>query len=576
MGDREQTLLAGVSGARLMEYTREIARRERLSGTEDERRAFAYVQEVLDGFGIPTRMYTHDAYISLPLDATLQVVGGQPIECYTTSFGTSTDGIEAEVVYCGHGTAADFAGKDVRGKIALMDGLPAAGKSIEADRAGVAGQIHTGDDHLHWMIISPVWGNPSPERVGLLPRSPAVCIRRSDGAALKEALAPGRPVRVRLRTRVDTGWRKTPLLVADIPGNSDDFVLFSGHLDSWAYGAMDNGTANATMIEVARLLWDARHLLRRGVRLAFWSGHSHGRYSGSAWYADNHWEELHRHCACHVNVDSVGARGANVLTESVVMAETRALARDVIGEQSGQEFHGKRIGRMGDQSFLGIGVPSMFMGMSEQPPADDETSRALTLRLGGRPTGGFGWWWHTKDDTMEHIDEANLVRDCRIYVAVIHRLATAAVLPFGARAMADEWVEQLSRLQDAAGDRFDLGRALERARALQGLGAELDRRAAAASEVAATEAALNRCLIALQRLLVPVNYTVAGGFDHDPALPTPPIPALDPVKELAALDPESDAARFLITKLVRARNRVEFALGEAVRVAQETLAEVRS
>ena len=36
---------------------------------------------------------------------------------------------------------------------------------------------------------------------------------------------------------------------------------------------------------------------RRGLRVVFWSGHSQGRYSGSTWYADTHWEELERRAA---------------------------------------------------------------------------------------------------------------------------------------------------------------------------------------------------------------------------------------------------------------------------------------
>ena len=82
--------------------------------------------------------------------------------------------------------------------------------------------------------------------------------------------------------------------------------MFSGHHDTWDYGVMDNGGANATMLEVARLFAPERADWRRGLRLCFWSGHSHGRYSGSAWYADTHWDELVRRCVAHVNVDSTG------------------------------------------------------------------------------------------------------------------------------------------------------------------------------------------------------------------------------------------------------------------------------
>ena len=87
-------------------------------------------------------------------------------------------------------------------------------------------------------------------------------------------------------------------------------MLFSGHIDSWHRGAMDNGSANALMLEVLRVLLPQREMLRRSIRLAFWSGHSHGRYAGSTWYADNFWEELHENCVLHLNADSTRwARG---------------------------------------------------------------------------------------------------------------------------------------------------------------------------------------------------------------------------------------------------------------------------
>ncbi|HME25023.1 MAG TPA: M28 family peptidase [Acetobacteraceae bacterium] len=80
----------------------------------------------------------------------------------------------------------------------------------------------------------------------------------------------------------------TPILVAELDGPDPDgpFVLYSGHNDTWYYGVMDNGAANATMLELARLLAPQREKWRRGLRLWFWSGHSHERYSGSTWYAE--------------------------------------------------------------------------------------------------------------------------------------------------------------------------------------------------------------------------------------------------------------------------------------------------
>ena len=57
---------------------------------------------------------------------------------------------------------------------------------------------------LHEMIISPVWGTPTPETAPYLPKVAAVSIRKAEGDALKAALERG-PVTVRMQTEVETG-----------------------------------------------------------------------------------------------------------------------------------------------------------------------------------------------------------------------------------------------------------------------------------------------------------------------------------------------------------------------------------
>jgi hypothetical protein len=83
-----------------------------------------------------------------------------------------------------------------------------------------------------------------------------------------------------------------------------------------------------------------------------------------------------------------------------------------------------------------------------------------------------------------------------------------------------------------------------------------------------TPAETNELRMRLCRLLIPVNYTRLGPFEHDLALSTKPVPGLSDAGRLAALDAGSDDHHFLRTKLVRERNRVEHALREAMRLAE--------
>jgi hypothetical protein len=506
---------------------------------------------------------SHEAYISLPGRARLEV-GGQTPDCITHSFSqpSGPEGLRGTLVYVGNGTPADFAKVDLRGRIALLENIANPAASLRASQAGAIGQIHISPhEHLHEMCISPVWGSPTPDTLNLLPKTVVLSVRKATGQDLKARLAGGETVEAVLHAEVDTGWRETPILQADLdagaPGAEDNFVMFSGHHDTWYYGVMDNGSANATMLEVARLFAPKRGALRRGLRLLFWSGHSHGRYSGSTWYADNHWEELARRCVAHVNIDSTGAKGNTILSDALSSAELTGLAAEAVREQGGQELAGHRMSRAGDQSFWGIGVPSLFMGMGEQPVGAENPMAAVFGDGGGRKGAGFGWWWHTPDDTLDKIDPELVVRDTRIYVHAIWRLLTDAVLPLDFGRQADVLGRELVGIKAGVDGRIDLAPLAARLETLK-------RHAAKLTEGSNQDPrAVNRVLMAVARALVPIDYTTGDRFDQDPALGQSAYPVLDPVRQLAATQSGSDASRFATVAARRALNRLAFALDEA-------------
>ena len=346
-----------VDGSVLMGHMRELAQWVKLSGTPDELQSLKYFQQRLDEYGYHTRLIMHDAYISLPGKARVDV-DNQTLTSITHSFSRSSppNGVTGRLVYVGDGDAPDFNGRDLNGAIVLMEGIASPGQAARASHAGAIGQVQISPhEHLHEMCVSPVWGSPSRQTQSDLPTTVVCTVSNADGSALRDRLTRGEHPKVTLHAEVDTGWRQTPILQADIDGPETDgpFILYSGHHDTWYYGVMDNGAANATMLEVARVIAQQRSAWRRGLRLCFWSGHSHGRYSGSTWYADTNWDELERRCAVHVNVDSTGGIGATVLKNAAAAPELIALAREAIGEQAGSDYDGKRMSRSSDQSFWG-------------------------------------------------------------------------------------------------------------------------------------------------------------------------------------------------------------------------------
>jgi len=121
----------------------------------------------------------------------------------------------------------------------------------------------------------------------------------------------------------------------------------------------------------------------------------------------------------------------------------------------------------------------------------------------------------------------------------------------------------LQSLQKAAGDRFDLSVLLARAEELQRKAGELNGRIAQAKGADAADIA-NDVLTKVARALVPVDYSTGDRFGQDPAINQQAYPALQPLRGLAAHAPGSDAALFLEVGMRRARNRVAFALRDAI------------
>jgi len=581
----ETRLLAEVSQEKLWQNTQAIAQWEKISGTPAEKAAVAYMRQRLEEYGLATTVYNFESLLGWPEEAELELRAPlrKTIRAIAHSFSPSTapEGIEGEVVYLGMGEEADFQRQPMAGQIVAMEGMPSPVRVLLAKKHGAAAVIFI-NDRLRDFCVSPVWGTPTAKTAGLLPNMPVISIARPDDEKLKSLLKQG-PVKVWLRSKTFWGWRTVSILVGDIPGEiePDKFVLFSGHHCSWYYGAMDNGAANATMLEVARVLSQHRKDLRRSVRIAFWPGHTQGRYSGSTWYFDHFWEDMHDNCVLHVNVDSTGARGADFY-QAYCMPETSEYALSAIRDSIGHEAEPARQARAGDQSFWGCGVSSIFMSLSKVPIDQAANTGGTLFAAAGEGTVkkkfGSPWFWHTPDDTIDKIDPAVLRRDTLVYLISTLRAATVPILPLRFSATAEGIQKTLEGYQSAAGDRFDLAPVIERAKKVVAATAELDGLLDKAKQQAFSEKVAdigNRALMALGRIVVPTYFSSVDPFEQDLALPIPAVAALEPVRRLGKMDPTSDEFRFLATELTRNQNRVAFHFREAVTAAQEASAALR-
>lgn len=580
----EPTVLESISLTAPWEIVENFSKIVRLSGSKEEREAIDLLRSKLAEWGIPHTLHEPLAFISIPLSASIRLEGpnGKTFRAKTPAMSISTgEGeVRGELVYIPSISSGDepgdvfstgvaFGGQDVSGKIVMTEGFASPGKLNDVMAAGAIGGvfINTGQA-IHEGICTTIWGTPDLDNQADQPSIPVIAINNPDGQELIAAAKSG--VTVSISTQLDTGWRKIPVLVAEIPGSQipDEFVLLHGHLDSWHEGVGDNATGDASMLELARVFWQERENLARSLKVAWWSGHSHGRYAGSTWFADEFAIELATNCVAQVNCDSPGCRWADTYNDLTAMSETVPLVDAVIQEVANIVPQTSRPPRAGDYSFNGIGLSGFYMLSSTM-------SDELRAEKNYYPVGGCGAniEWHTEGDTLEIADRDTLLRDIRVYAASILRVLNASAVPFDFRITVQEFRDVLKTYQKAAGQNFDFN---ESTMALDKLDTSLAKfYAEAPVNILPSDKAARKFNFAqrrLARLLVPVNYSRAEAFRHDPALGVPQLPDLAPALAYPAAGDNVAQLGVLHSHLTRGQNRLIWALIQANEVTVAALA----
>ncbi|WP_255557068.1 M28 family peptidase [Sodalis sp. dw_96] len=453
--------------ALMVELLDEFQHLRRLSGAPDAERGIDVLIGLLANHGLTARRERCRLWLSDPLDGGLSLPAHGDWRC-----GAKTRSFSAD---CPHGVTAELY-HDVRSLAFLPDDQQPAweaavkGKIVVADQgfedyvqrlmhAGAAGLIHiwgSEEEALHEETVGPVWGTPVPDDAASYPTLPVISINKRSGGELLALLSQG-PLSARVTTRLKQHVAECSLPVVDIGGELDEFVLLSSHYDSWHEGVTDNATGNALCLAMAVHFARHRDALKRGLRIAWWPGHSNARYGGSTWYADQNRFELQQRCAAHINVDSPGCKGAAQVVINASGAENLQFLNHAVSAVTGGPA--RRItpsGKGGDHSFWGCGIPLHF-ALREEPE----------LRASLSPGSGGGWWWHTENDSRDKVDDAIQWRDCEIHLHWLGKLLTLSELPFDAPGYLIRLQEDLAQLQRDLDPGFDLALIAHQLTALQ-------------------------------------------------------------------------------------------------------------
>jgi hypothetical protein len=392
-----------------VDYLADPARGGRYSGSDGYRDAATYVADRFREIGLEPLgdNGTYFQHFTMPIVdltqmSTLTGPGGKtyrPRVDFTESVGGRAGSGKAEADIAAVGGAArsgglnDFAGANVRGRIALVTGpaAPNGGSTVEnAYQEGAIGVLVVGNATLRYsylprfqtetiptLVISEDVANQLLAASGKTVSTARELVRahRADSTAPASGFDVPTTVRVSVSLTpvhdVDA-FNVVGLLRAPDPNNAQRAVLVGGHLDgvgtdpdgSIFPAANDNASGPAVAIEVARALAAARSSLNHSVVFVAFAGEEEGYYGSEAYVAQmaavpGRVESL----VAVLNLDVIGCC-SDTLMVSNEAPELQRRVRDT-ATSLGVSTESSGSGGSDQQSFTRRRVPAVLIGAAD-------------------------------------------------------------------------------------------------------------------------------------------------------------------------------------------------------------------
>jgi hypothetical protein len=197
-----------------------------------------------------------------PTDWEVAASGGGQTLAFTTarpalgSAVTPPGGLDVDAVWVGLGTAADFAGRDVRGKAAVVHTMLSPGQMGQsalfeaafkrANDAGAAAIVSIWGYYDNMAAWQGLGGGFSSNGF-----PPGFFLGFEDGKKLRNLIGAG-PVKLKLRLQAETRPNlKSVSIYGTLPGTTDESILVMAHMDGWFDAALDNASGLSTMLTLA-------------------------------------------------------------------------------------------------------------------------------------------------------------------------------------------------------------------------------------------------------------------------------------------------------------------------------------
>ncbi len=253
---------------------------EKKAGTPAGKQAAAYVERRFTELGLSD---VHQETFGFPLwelgskSLTITIDGVAMSPGFDVFEASGGGVVDAEILDVGTATDSELAGKDLTGKIALVNRNTSFHRSAQLRNVTAKGAVA-----MLYLSVAP----NNLRQVGSVrfdweaaDMIPAVTIGADDGKIVRDAITAQKTVRAQLNVQITTKPGIGANVIGTIKGERDEMIVCGAHYDTWFSGSSDNGSG------VAELLAVANRRLQRGkpkYTLVFvgYDGEEIGLYGG--------------------------------------------------------------------------------------------------------------------------------------------------------------------------------------------------------------------------------------------------------------------------------------------------------
>ena len=382
----------------------------RMGGSDEELRAANYIKGICEELGLDAHLEYFEVDMATMHEATL-TIDGKSIECKGYLCAGSGE-VEAPLYYL---TSDDkYSLSCCRGNIVMIDGYLGAWRYRDMIANGAVGFI-TYDGNVNFVDRDIDQRELRAAAVGDCEKILGVNINAKDAVELIKAEAK----MAKITLKQDEYKGKSHNVVVDLPGEIDEYIIFTAHYDSTSLsqGAYDNMSGCVGLIGMAEYFSKNPH--RYGMKFVFCGSEERGLL-GSKAYCQTHEEELKNIALC-INLDMIGC----------IMGKFIACAT---ADNSLVSY----VSYLGDELGFQVKANQDVYSSDSTPFADKGVPAISFARLAGGNLAPI----HNSYDTAAVMKTEHMKKDIAFITAFASRMANAVCCPVP-REMPDNMKEKL-------------------------------------------------------------------------------------------------------------------------------------